>query len=76
MTALSQRRARRATSVKRRPRTVHYRHDVPHSSYLVTLVAGEYAHLEERAGDVELHYFVDPGPRGRRAAHVRQHRRR
>jgi aminopeptidase N len=42
-------------------RTVHYRQDVPHSSYLVTLVAGEYLHLKDRVGDVELHYFVSPG---------------
>ncbi len=42
-------------------RTVHYRQDVPHSSYLVTLVAGEYRRLDDRAGDVELHYFVTPG---------------
>lgn len=42
-------------------RTVHFRQDVPHSSYLVTLVAGEYAHLQDRAGAVELHYFVAPG---------------
>jgi aminopeptidase N len=42
-------------------RTVHYRQDVPHSSYLVTLVAGEYRDLQERAGEVELHYFVTPG---------------
>jgi aminopeptidase N len=40
---------------------VHYRQDVPHSSYLVTLVAGEYTHLHDKAGDVELHYFVNPG---------------
>jgi len=42
-------------------RTVHYRQDVRHSSYLVTLVAGEYSHLKERAGEIELHYFVNPG---------------
>jgi aminopeptidase N len=42
-------------------RTVHFRQEVPHSSYLVTLVAGEYAHLTASAGDVELHYFVAPG---------------
>ncbi|HEX9103006.1 MAG TPA: M1 family aminopeptidase [Polyangia bacterium] len=42
-------------------RTVHFRQDVPHSSYLVTLVAGEYTQLKDRAGDIELHYFVNPG---------------
>jgi aminopeptidase N len=40
---------------------VHFRQEVPHSSYLVTLVAGEYTELRERAGEVELHYFVNPG---------------
>ncbi|MCU1277802.1 MAG: Peptidase rane alanine aminopeptidase, partial [bacterium] len=42
-------------------RTVHYRQEIAHSSYLVTLVAGEYSHLTDRAGDVELHNFVNPG---------------
>jgi len=45
-------------------RTVHYKQEVAHASYLVTLVAGEYAHLSERAGGVELHYFVNPGREG------------
>ncbi len=40
---------------------MHCRQDVPHSSYLVTLVAGEFTHLRDRAGDIELHYFVNPG---------------
>jgi aminopeptidase N len=42
-------------------RTFHYRQEQPHSSYLVTLVAGEYAHLQDKAGATELHYFVTPG---------------
>ncbi|HEY2748654.1 MAG TPA: M1 family aminopeptidase [Polyangia bacterium] len=42
-------------------RTVHFKQDVAHSSYLVTLVAGEYSHLKDRNGNVELHYFVNPG---------------
>jgi aminopeptidase N len=42
-------------------RTVHFRQDVAHSSYLVTLVAGEYTQLQDRAGAVELHNFVNPG---------------
>jgi aminopeptidase N len=42
-------------------RTFHYRLDVPHSPYLVTLVAGEYACVRARAGAVELMYFVPPG---------------
>jgi aminopeptidase N len=50
-----------ADEVRGETRTVHFRQDVPHSSYLVTLVAGEYSHLQDRAGDVELHNFVNPG---------------
>jgi aminopeptidase N len=50
-----------ADSVAGETRTVHYRQDKGHSSYLVTLVAGEYAHLQEKCGDIELHYFVAPG---------------
>jgi aminopeptidase N len=42
-------------------RTAHFRQEVPHSSYLVTLVAGDYVQLRDRAGAVELHYFVAPG---------------
>ncbi len=43
-------------------RTFHYRHEVPHSSYLITLVAGEYVELKGAAAGVELKYLV---PRGR-----------
>jgi aminopeptidase N len=42
-------------------RTVHFRQEIAHSSYLVTLVAGEYTLLQDRAGDVELSYLVNPG---------------
>jgi aminopeptidase N len=42
-------------------RRFHYKMEVPHSSYLVTLVAGEYATLKDRAGETELYYFVQPG---------------
>ena len=42
-------------------RTFHYRQEQPHSSYLVTLVAGEYTHIQEQANSTELHYFVTPG---------------
>ncbi|HEY1584833.1 MAG TPA: M1 family metallopeptidase, partial [Polyangia bacterium] len=50
-----------ADNVTAAGRVVHYKQDVAHSSYLVTLVAGEYSHLKDRAGDIELHYFVNPG---------------
>jgi aminopeptidase N len=42
-------------------RTFHYRQDVAHSSYLITLVAGEYAVLRDRVGEVDLLYYVTPG---------------
>jgi aminopeptidase N len=42
-------------------RTFHYRHDVPHSSYLVTLVAGEYVEMKETVDGVALSYFVYAG---------------
>ena len=41
-------------------RTMHYRLDQPHSSYLVTLVIGTFATLEDRHGDVPLAYHVHP----------------
>src|SRR5271167_919958 len=42
-------------------RTFHWRHDVPHSSYLITLAAGEFTLIEERAGSVPVTYYVAPG---------------
>ena len=42
-------------------RTFHWRHDVPHSAYLITLAAGEFAMIEERAGSVPVTYYVAPG---------------
>ncbi|HKE16953.1 MAG TPA: M1 family aminopeptidase [Kofleriaceae bacterium] len=42
-------------------RTMHWRFDVPHSCYLMTLVAGEMAELRERWNDVEVTYYVEPG---------------
>ncbi len=42
-------------------RTFHWRHDVPHSSYLITLAAGEFAVIEERAGETPVLYYVQPG---------------
>lgn len=39
----------------------HYRHDVPHSSYLVTLVAGAFQTIRDRSSEVELLYFVPAG---------------
>ena len=39
----------------------HYRLDQPHPSYLLTLVAGEFAELRAQAGDVPLAYYVPKG---------------
>jgi aminopeptidase N len=41
--------------------TYHFKLDVPHPSYLMTLVAGEFARLEAQAGDVPLAYLVPKG---------------
>ena len=45
-------------------RTFHYRHDVVHSSYLITLVAGEYTTIEDEWQDIGVRYFVTPGREG------------
>jgi aminopeptidase N len=39
-------------------RTYHWREDVPHVSYLVSLVVGEYDELTGKAGDVPLYFYV------------------
>jgi aminopeptidase N len=42
-------------------RTFHFRHELAHSSYLVTLVAGEYTVLRDKFGGAEVLYYVTPG---------------
>jgi aminopeptidase N len=42
-------------------KTFHYRHEVAHSSYLITLVAGEYAVLKDQFDGAEVLYYVTPG---------------
>jgi aminopeptidase N len=42
-------------------RRFHYRHETPHSCYLITLVAGDFARLEDRWGEVELSTWCPPG---------------
>jgi aminopeptidase N len=42
-------------------RTFAWRFDVPHSCYLITLAAGEFAELRDRWEDVEVTYYVPPG---------------
>ena len=43
-------------------RTVYvYRQDVPHSTYLVTLVVGPFEQVQQRAGKAPVYYYVLPG---------------
>src|SRR5579883_312680 len=42
-------------------RTFHWRQDVPHSAYLITLAAGEFVEIRDQAGDVPVLYYVHPG---------------
>jgi len=46
-------------------RTMHWRFDVPHSCYLITLVAGEMAEIHDRwtggPEEVDVTYYVQPG---------------
>ncbi|HEX8107669.1 MAG TPA: M1 family aminopeptidase, partial [Kofleriaceae bacterium] len=46
-------------------RTLHWRLDVPHSCYLITLAVGDFATIETRWRDVPVVYYVE---RGREAA--------
>ncbi len=46
-------------------RRLHWRHDQPHSCYLITLAAGDLITVEDRWRDVVVSYHV---PRGREAA--------
>jgi len=42
-------------------RTFHWRQEVPHSAYLITLAAGEFVELRDQAGAVPVLYYVHPG---------------
>ncbi len=42
-------------------RTLHWRFDVPHSCYLITLVAGHFSEQTDRWNEVELAYYVERG---------------
>ncbi len=39
----------------------HWKQDIPHSSYLISLVVGEFAVIKEKAEEVELQYYVPKG---------------
>ena len=42
-------------------RTFHWRHDVPHSSYLISLAAGEFVELRDFAGNTPVTYYCRAG---------------
>ena len=42
-------------------RTFHWRHDVPHSSYLMSLAAGEFVEIRDTAGNTPVTYYVRAG---------------
>ncbi len=42
-------------------RTFHWREEVPHPSYLNSLIVGEYVKLEDRFDGVPVEYYVPPG---------------
>jgi aminopeptidase N len=41
--------------------TFHYSMDVPHATYLISFVVGEYVKIEEKYKDIPLGYYVYPG---------------
>ncbi|HEX2573710.1 MAG TPA: M1 family aminopeptidase [Polyangia bacterium] len=61
MTVMSNGRLVSMRGSTRGTRTFHFRHEVPHSSYLITLVAGEYVELRDQIDDVQVQYLVPPG---------------
>ncbi len=42
-------------------RTFHWRHDVPHSSYLMSLAAGEFVEIRDFAGNTPVTYYCRAG---------------
>src|SRR5262249_40235874 len=42
-------------------RTFHWKHDVPHSPYLVSLVVGEFSEIRDRWKNVPVLYYCTPG---------------
>jgi aminopeptidase N len=42
-------------------KTFHWRHDVPHPAYLVTLVVGEFVELRDHWRDIPVSYYVRTG---------------
>lgn len=42
-------------------KTYHWKQDIPHSSYLISLVVGEFSVIKEKTEDIELQYYVPKG---------------
>ncbi|HEY4823032.1 MAG TPA: M1 family aminopeptidase, partial [Candidatus Bathyarchaeia archaeon] len=42
-------------------KTYHWKQDIPHSSYLISLVVGEFALVKEKVESVELQYYLRKG---------------
>jgi Aminopeptidase N len=42
-------------------KTVHFRMNVPHSTYLVSFVVGKYVRIEDKYRDIPLGFYVYPG---------------
>ncbi|MBK9072650.1 MAG: M1 family metallopeptidase [Myxococcales bacterium] len=60
LTALSNGELVSRTPVEGGQVTWHFRHDVPHSCYLITLAVGDFAVSRDRWGEVECTYLVEP----------------
>ncbi len=46
---------------RRKTRTYHWKQNVPHSPYLVSLAVGEFTEIKDRWGKVPVLYFCQPG---------------
>jgi aminopeptidase N len=46
---------------RRRTSTFHWRHDIPHASYLVTLAIGRFSHLRDSWRGVPVDYYCEKG---------------
>ena len=46
---------------RNRTATFHWRQDVPHATYLVTLAVGKFVHLKDKWRDVPVDYYCEKG---------------
>jgi len=51
----------KSTDKARGTSTWHWRQDVPHSAYLITLAAGDFVEMRDHAGATPVLYYVHPG---------------